>query len=651
MGAGTVALMTTTAPLGAFILALLFFQRQRMLAAAVTIGSAIVSLAGSVWLLLSGGAPEPIVQRWLPSESAELAFGFLLDGQNLLFGVVVAAIALAVQVYSLGYMAGDRGWSRYYAFMGLFAWSMLSFVYAANLLQMFIFWELVGLASFLLIGFWYQKPEAAAAARKAFVMTRIGDVGLFIGLILLFQQTGTMDIALLNQSATLALIPAGLAPTIAVLFFCGVVGKSAQFPLHTWLPDAMEGPTPVSALLHSATMVAAGVFLFARFHQLFQPIFELVLAIALLTALLAATMAMVQRDIKRVLAYSSISQLGFMLLGLAAGSLHAGVYHLTTHAFFKALLFLCAGAYIHHSGSNDMVAIGRSGARSQRLTSMGLVVGAAALSGLPLLSGFWSKEAILAALSATRATPVLLGAYLASFLTAYYSFRMVFLVLRPNPRSAALDPAADAAASAPLAADGAPGAGAAAGLGRDPADQADASAGQADHGHAAHGLGGWAMAAAILGLTVATLILCLPLWGDTIARLLGAFAVHPDWAHMAPPIAVALSGVAIAWLEFGRKGASQIGFIRRVKPLHTLFAQGWYVDRFYAAVVQRLLDAVTRACALFESKGLDGLADDVADGTVGGGRVVSRAQGGRLQFYIGASVLFVALACYLLGTV
>ncbi|MBI5154474.1 NADH-quinone oxidoreductase subunit L, partial [Candidatus Poribacteria bacterium] len=374
-----VALTTVFAPFIAFFIALVFFFRVPKAAQTGVILGGLLSLAGSV-IMLAEGPAEPLRYLWFQSGDVHLQFGFLRDSLSLWFGAVVALITLCIEVYSLGYMAHDPAKSRFFAMLGLFGWAMLSFVYAVDLLQSFIFWELVGLASFFLIGFWYEKPSANAAAKKAFIMTRVGDVGLFIGVLLIVKHLGTYDILaiLVPETGLAATVPEGRLTLIAVLLFTGIMGKSAQFPLHTWLPDAMEGPTPVSALLHSATMVAAGVFLFARLHPLFmasEACVFLVLVIATFTALLSSTIAMVESDIKKVLAYSSISQLGFMLMGLAAGSLFAGVFHLITHAFFKALLFLCAGSYIHHCDSNDMSVIGRRGGRKMRVTTLGLVIG------------------------------------------------------------------------------------------------------------------------------------------------------------------------------------------------------------------------------------------------------------------------------------
>ncbi|MCC6748716.1 MAG: NADH-quinone oxidoreductase subunit L [Deltaproteobacteria bacterium] len=622
------AALCTLSPLVSFAIALVALRRRPAAAAAVSLLGGTVALFGALRLLLAGPVAEPILYRWFVSGETEVLFGFLLDGPNLLMGTIVAGVALLVQIYSLGYMGHDPGKARYFALLSLFTWSMLSFVYAASLLQTFIFWELVGLASFLLIGFWYEKPEAVAAAKKAFVMTRIGDVGLFVGLILLLQASGTLEITELLTPANIAKLGPDKLTLITLLIFSGIVGKSAQFPLHTWLPDAMEGPTPVSALLHSATMVAAGVFLFARFHPLFMaaPTTQtVVLGVAAFTALLASTMAMVARDIKKVLAYSSISQLGFMLLGLAAGGLYAGLFHLTTHAFFKALLFLAAGAYIHHFGTNDLVAIGRAGGRKLRFTTAGLVVGAGALAGIPPLAGFFSKESILGVLHHSHRTPFLVMAYAAAFLTAYYSFRMVCLVLFPNPASRLT------VEKVPEAPHGGHGHG-------------------ASHGHGAHAEGDapWVMRGPILLLTLASA--AAGFFGARIAKILGAAEpAHPSIAELAPAVGIALFGVLLAYLEFGRRGAAQTGFLAHLRPLERLFERKWYLDDLNDKVFGGLVNLVSRLCHLAETRGLDDSADRLARGTQGLGGLTAQVQAGWLQVYIGTAVLLLAVFCYFLG--
>ncbi|HSO60064.1 MAG TPA: NADH-quinone oxidoreductase subunit L, partial [Desulfobacterales bacterium] len=399
----TAAIAATALPLAAFAVILLLTRGWPRVSAALSIAAISVTLVCAGALLVGHWhleKPLEYATLWMAGGDIAVSVGFLIDPLSLLMLMIVAVICFLVQVYSLGYMAGDPGVARYYAFMSLFAWAMLNLTLAATLLQLYIFWELVGLSSYLLIGFWYEKFSASQAGKKAFVMTRLGDVAFFIGILLVLLNFGNLSIAELN-SPRAGFLPPPLITAAALLIFGGIIGKSAQFPLLTWLPDAMEGPTPVSALLHSATMVAAGVYLLARlfpFFSLSPAALQICLAVGAVSMLLAATMAMVSRDIKQVWAYSTISQLGFMIMGLAAGDYVAGVFHLTTHAGFKALLFLCAGVFIHACGGNDMFEIGRRGGRRLKIPMICMIVAAAALSGIPPFSGFFSKELILAAL-------------------------------------------------------------------------------------------------------------------------------------------------------------------------------------------------------------------------------------------------------------
>ncbi|PIE18613.1 MAG: NADH-quinone oxidoreductase subunit L [Proteobacteria bacterium] len=624
MAHADLAIVALLAPLVAFAVALIGFRRRHGVAAAVAVTGGALAAVASVWLLLDAPAqPQLFTARWFVIGGVELRFGALLDGRSLLMGAVVGVITLCVLVYSLGYMKDDPGKGRFFALLGLFEWSMMSLSYAPNLLQAFIFWELVGLASLLLIGFWYHKPSAVAAANKAFIMTRIGDVGLFIGLILLFGDVGTLDILQIGGVFGAEGLPAGMdagrVELIAGLLFLGVMGKSAQFPLHTWLPDAMEGPTPVSALLHSATMVAAGVFLFARFHELFMDaagIMGLVLTLALITALISSTMAMVASDLKKVLAYSSISQLGFMVMALAAGSLFAGLFHLATHAAFKALLFLTAGAYIHHFGTNDIVAIGRGGGRRLRVTTLGLLAGGFALAGVPIFAGFWSKEAILGALHAPGLELFLVGAYLAAFLTAYYTFRVIFLIVRPNAAS-------DARVEEPLGAQ----------------HGATDHGGHGDHGHRAP----TSMRLPIALLAVLATALGLPLIADPIGRLLGVEAHHAAISEMILPVGVALAGVGLAWLDFGAKSAPQRGLVAWFPGLERLFKNRWYIDACYQKTVIAVSDAIASVAYQAETKGFDGAGDKVAEVTMRTGRGTARSHSGLLPAFVGTAVLVLAI--------
>ena len=430
------ALLATGLPFAAFVVIMLFTRCRPGLSAGLSIAGISVSLAGAAFLLVTHwglGRPIEYSALWVASGDVSIRFGFLIDPLSLLMLAVVAAICFLVQVYSLGYMAGDPGFSRYYAFMSLFAWAMTNLTLAHTLLQLYIFWELVGLASYLLIGFWYEKFSASEAGKKAFVMTRCGDVAFFLGLLLILLHLGNLNIRDLNGPAAGRLSPA-VVTAGALLIFGGIIGKSAQFPLLTWLPDAMEGPTPVSALLHSATMVAAGVYLFGRLFPFFSrspTALDVCLAIGTVSMLIASTMAMVSRDIKQVWAYSTISQLGLMIMGLGAGNYVAGVFHLTTHAAFKALLFLCSGVFIHAFHTNDMYDIGRHGGRRLKAPMICIVIAAAALSGIPPFSGFFSKELVLGALADLPNPLWLVAGLLGAFLTTYYTFRLIFIILFP----------------------------------------------------------------------------------------------------------------------------------------------------------------------------------------------------------------------------
>src|SRR5207249_1625255 len=369
---------------------------------------------------------------WIPSDGGPIAtVGVLVDPLSNAMLVLVTLVSLLVQVYSLAYLGDEppAALGRYYTFQSLFAFSMLGLVLSPSFIQMFVFWELVGLCSYLLIGYWYARPTAARAAVKAFWITKLGDLGFVIGIVMLWAATDTFEFRVLFALAQEhALAIEGLG-TIMFLIYLGAVGKSAQFPLHVWLPDAMEGPTPVSALIHAATMVTAGVFMVARAQPLFAlvpDVLALIGWVGAFTALLAATLACVESDIKRVLAYSTVSQLGYMMAAAGAGATYASVLHLLTHGLFKALLFLGAGAVIHAVGTNDIFRMGGL-FRAMPQTGVVFIVGTLALAGLPPLAGFFSKEAILAGVWEADMTGPFLMLALTVLLTAFYMFRVVFL--------------------------------------------------------------------------------------------------------------------------------------------------------------------------------------------------------------------------------
>ncbi len=599
-------------PFISFLVVFFITRRWAAVSCAVSIACSAVSLLVSWYLLIRlWGLTSPLVFEvlWMAGQTARITFGFLLDPLSLLMLCIVATVSFLIQVYSLGYMADDPGKSKFYAFLSLFAWSMISLVVASGLMQLYIFWELVGLSSYLLIGFWHEKFSASQAGKKAFVMTRLGDLGFFLGIIILLLNLGDLSILGLNTAADQKLTPA-MVTLSSLLIFCGVAGKSAQFPLITWLPDAMEGPTPVSALLHSATMVAAGVYLVSRLYPFISASPDalfVILAVGALTMLLASTMAMVADDIKQVWAYSTVSQLGFMLMGLGAGSYFAGVFHLTTHAAFKALLFMCSGVFIHHFASNSMFDIARSGGRNLKIPMITITIAGAALAGVFPLAGFFSKEEIMGPL-AEMEWGVWLGAgLLGAFMTAYYTFRLLFVIWLPR--------------------------------------QIEHHHGH-DPEHGSHSKAGyWFMAVPLIILAGFTIFLGFFSqelinflhWGSPPATQ------HHAWVA-ALAIAVVACGVGLAWLEFGRKAATQQGFLSRMPRLHALFANRWYMDAFYRRLVDYVVYGVfSRLFTLNDRRVVDGAIDGACRATVGTGWLLSFVQSGLLQYNLFAMVLIIAM--------
>ena len=358
-----------------------------------------------------------------------LTWGMIIDPLTVVILGLVTFVALMVQIYSLGYMHGDSRFHWYYAFHALFAGSMLTLVLADNFLLLYVAWELVGVCSYLLIGFWFERPSAKEAAKKAFIVTRIGDVGLLVGILLLWRETGSFSMAEAFAAAQSGSMSEGIATAAAILLFLGAMGKSAQFPFHVWLPDAMEGPTPVSALIHAATMVIAGVYLVTRAFPIFQASGDALLVVAvigMITSLGASTIALVSTDLKRILAYSTISHLGLMMLSLGAYGYTAAVFHLMAHGFAKALLFLGAGSVMHSTDELDIRLMG--GLRKvMPLTALLFSIGALSLGGIPILSGFWSKDEILLAVSGGLNPVFLVLALLTAFLSALYMARAMFV--------------------------------------------------------------------------------------------------------------------------------------------------------------------------------------------------------------------------------
>ncbi|MBW2542638.1 MAG: NADH-quinone oxidoreductase subunit L [Deltaproteobacteria bacterium] len=585
------ALIALFVPLAAaFIIAVVAPLRYAgMPAALLSVAAALVSLGASLALLVQQIAqPDRVIHevvRWLPNGPAALAqVGVHLDGTSVSMSVVVTLVAACVQIFSLGYMADEppaaRG--RYFGYHSFFIFTMLLLVIAPNMLQLFAGWELVGLTSYLLIGFYFQKPSAAKASVKAIWVTKFADIGLLLGLICLFAVTGGFE-----WTATLS---KGWATAITLLMFLAVVGKSAQFPLHIWLPNAMEGPTPVSALLHAATMVAAGVYLVVRADPLFAqaPTTQLVMAwIGGFTALFAAVIATVQTDIKRVLAYSTCSQLGYMVCALGAGASMAGYFHLTTHAFFKALLFLAAGSMIHAVHSNEMSAMGGLG-RRMKATSTVFIVGALALAGIPGFAGFFSKDLILEAVHEAGMFVPWLMLIAAAFLTAFYMGRAVFLSIF-GPFSPTSEGAHESGFSmtGPL----------------------------------------WLLAAGAVGIGY---------FGSDFAALAGGtYHFHLGMSGILGTTC-ALIGLLLSWLIYGSHRLSPQAF-RFVAPIAWLARSG-LVDRFFEFAYRRGALVLADAVGFFDRYVIDGVMNWIGWSTITSGRWLRRIQTGNVRDYVYAVV-------------
>ena len=435
-------------PFIASLLIVFFALKSPKWASTLSVLGILTSLAGSVGLYLFHSRntlmPAESAYDWIRIAGLRADFGFLIDPLSILMLLVVTGVGSCIFFYSIGYMKGDASYPRYFATLSFFAFSMIGIVLANNFLMLFVFWELVAVSSYLLIGFWFEKPSAADAGNKAFIVNRVADFGFVLGIFFVWMLSGTGGRErtfeftalshILPEAVNQGLLSQGLLTGAALLVFCGVVGKSAQFPLYIWLPDAMEGPTPVSALIHAATMVAAGVYLLSRSFFLISgsaEALQIIAHIGAVTALLAALLAVVQNDIKKILAYSTISQLGIMVMALGLGGPSAGMYHLTTHAFFKALLFLGAGAMIHALHTQDIWEMGGL-LKQMRVTAITFLIGTAALCGLFPFSGFFSKDAILSLAREKNLFLYILGLVTAG-LTAFYMTRAVWVaVLGPK---------------------------------------------------------------------------------------------------------------------------------------------------------------------------------------------------------------------------
>ncbi|MBI5042311.1 MAG: NADH-quinone oxidoreductase subunit L, partial [Nitrospirae bacterium] len=440
-------------PLAAFIIngvfGKRFFEHKSHYVSIAAVAISFILSVKTLFDVKNGAVINMHVYTWISSGNFNVSIGMLIDGLTATMLIVVTTVSLLVHIYSVGYMHGDEGYNRYYAYLPLFTFSMLMLVMANNFLQLYVFWEAVGLCSYFLIGHWYYKKSASDAAKKAFVVNRIGDFGFGLGIIVVFFVFGSLDYSYIFANAqkhlgeTIALslfgkeIIISVIALMALLLFTGAMGKSAQIPLHVWLPDAMEGPTPVSALIHAATMVTAGVYMVARLNPIFSlsPMaMEVVAVIGALTAIFAATIALTQNDIKRVLAYSTVSQLGYMFLACGVGAYAAGIFHLTTHAFFKALLFLGSGSVIHAmAGEHDMRKMGGLYPH-MKTTAITFWIASLAIAGIPPLAGFWSKDEILHEVFKGGHTMLYVIGISTALLTAFYMFRLIFMTFHGKSR-------------------------------------------------------------------------------------------------------------------------------------------------------------------------------------------------------------------------
>lgn len=634
-------------PLVAALIIIFGGSKNRVVSASVSIGAVAISFVHSLLLLFqslkAGGHSHYEVNfNWIKAGNFHLDVGILIDPLTIVMLLVVTVVSLLVQIYSHGYMSEDAGYSKFYAFLSLFTASMLGLVISTNLFQVYIFWELVGLCSYLLIGFWHTKESAAAAALKAFVVNRIGDCGLLLGIILfvfftqgLWPENAFLSfshlpdvLAKLTQGQALPVVGLLSLTTIALLMFLGPMAKSAQFPLHVWLPDAMEGPTPISALIHAATMVAAGVYLLARLFPIYEAAPIALAAVAIVgafTAIFSATIALSQDDIKKALAYSTCSQLGYMVMCIGLGSWVGAIFHLVTHAFFKALLFLGSGSVIHGCHhEQDMKEYGGL-AKLMPITHLTFLIGTIAIAGVPPLAGFWSKEQIIGAAWAKGPfNPLFIVAVITAGLTAFYMFRIYFKTFSGEYRGHAHPHESPKSITGPLVALAVPSI--FAGL----------------FGTHLAVLGGNHFANFLTGSHAAHSVT----FGEFLAEL-----THPQALI---PLLLSFGGIALAYFVYVAKSLPINEFVKgQLSFLHKASQNKWYMDELYTFVVNRLLMPVF--------KGLWKLIDKVLiDFTfVGGitqvskmsGWILSRVQTGQIQTYISITILgFVVLVVLFLGT-
>ncbi|WP_022851200.1 NADH-quinone oxidoreductase subunit L [Limisalsivibrio acetivorans] len=611
----------------------LYIKNQAHIIAIAGVGlSWLVSLI-TFARVMGGHSVDATLYNWVVAGDLTVPFGILVDPLTAIMLVVVTTVSTMVHIYSMGYMHDDPGYWRFFTYLSIFTLSMLVLVLGNNFLMLFVGWELVGLSSYLLIGFWYHKRSAALANKKAFVMNRIGDFGFYIGLLLVIFTFKSLDYSdafnyeaihhIKESTFNVFGMNFSLIDLMTLGLFCGAVGKSAQFPLHTWLPDAMEGPTPVSALIHAATMVTAGVYMVARCNALFSQA-ELtslvVVYVGMFTALLGATIGLTQYDLKRILAYSTVSQLGYMIMATGVGAYIAGIFHLFTHAFFKGLLFLCSGSVMHAMQNNlDIREMGGL-KKKMPITYWTYLIGCIAIAGIPPLAGFWSKDEILAMTFASGHTfPWFVGTVVAG-MTAFYMFRSFFMTFEGTPRNQHLH----------------------------------------DHAHESP----WSMTGPLVFLAILSVfvgaIFGYPLEHGYIHHFLGSVLV-PEHFHiehlskglatglMLLSIVVAAFGIFLSYLYYIKMPELPGKTVKAFKPVHKLFFNKWYFDEIYDFLFVYPLITISN----FLWKGFDVNVIDFIVNAFGKvpmflGGVIRHVQTGRMQTYIFTMVvgMFALLAIF-----
>ncbi len=611
--------------------------------------SAVMSYA--VLLEQLKGAPK--VEHlfvWASAGSFTLPMGYVVDPLGAVMLALVTTIALLVMVYSHGYMAHDRGYVRFFTYLALFSSSMLGLIVSPNLLEIYVFWELVGMCSYLLVGFWYDREGAAHAAQKAFVVNRVGDFGLLLGILGLFWATGSFDfqgIAVgLSEAISSGSVPQWAALVLCILVFMGPMAKSAQFPLHVWLPDAMEGPTPISALIHAATMVAAGVFLVARLDPLYVqfPLVQLIIAVVgTVTCFLGASIALTQMDLKKGLAYSTVSQLGYMMLAMGCGAPVAGMFHLVTHAFFKAMLFLGSGSVIH--AMEDVVGHEPVLAQDMRLmgglrkrmpiTSTTFLIGCIAISGIPPLAGFWSKDEILG--KAFDAFPFLwIVGFLTAGMTAFYMFRLYFLTFEGSFRGEDKALQAQLLLSAEIVSDE-----------------------QESHHQGSLHESPWSMTLPLVFLAVPSVLIGLlgTPWDSKFVSLLNPIealeiAENFSWSGFLPlavaSVLISSFGIIIALMAYFYKRIDLVQlFVNKFPSVNSFLQNKWYLDQINDKIFVKGSRKLAREVLEVDAKVVDGVVNLTGLLTLGSGEGLKYFETGRAQFYalivFGGVIALVAL--------